>query len=53
MALTPFARLFLRLTEIHTWDELGNCVKCHEPLPCDTMRSLWIYDLEERPGVHR
>lgn len=49
MALSPFARLFLALSEIHAIDPAGDCAKCGDPAPCDTMRSLWIYDLSIRP----
>lgn len=46
----PFVRLFMRLDEIHKTDD-DRCAKCDEAIPCDTMRALWIYQLEAHPKV--
>lgn len=48
MSHNPFARFFARMTEIHPADA-AQCPTCRQPTPCDTMRALWIYDLEARP----
>ena len=48
MMRDPFVRFFMRMDEIHKMVE-GRCTKCGDDVPCDTMRALWIYDLERRP----
>ena len=41
----PFLRFMKRLIEIHD-DNSDVCPSCRVPVPCDTMRAAWIYDLE-------
>lgn len=48
MMRDPFVRLFMRLEEIHKTNADGWCRACVERAPCDTMRALWIYDMDTR-----
>ena len=50
MMRDPFVRFFMRMDEIHKMNEDGDCATCRSEGPCDTMRSLWIYDLERPRG---
>lgn len=53
MSTDPYVRFFARMDEIHQFDmdaEQPTCWKCREPVPCDTMRALWVYASETRPG---
>lgn len=45
----PYLRFLKRLLEIHS-ARTGTCPKCDEPVPCDTMRAAWVYDMERDDG---
>lgn len=39
-----YLRFLNRLIDIHDGDEV--CQFCLVPVPCDTMRAVWIFDCE-------
>lgn len=48
MMRDPFVRFFMRLEEIHKTTPDYLCGRCGDPAPCDTMRALWVYDMDTR-----
>lgn len=41
-----YIQFLARLLDIHDTGPDFRCVHCDVPVPCDTMRAAWIFDLE-------